>query len=73
MRKFLNRLWLNIFPTWKRKQSSPRGTKSPIQDKPKEEFAKNHTNQTTKTKCKERILKGAREKQQVNTREAPYA
>ena len=29
-------------------QSSPRGTKSPIQDKPKEEFAKNHTNQTNK-------------------------
>ena len=36
VRKFLKRLWLKISPTWKRKQSSPRGTKSPIQDKPKE-------------------------------------
>ena len=29
-------------------QSSPRGTKSPIQDKPKEKHAKTHTNQTNK-------------------------
>ena len=29
-------------------QSSPRGTKSPIQDKPKEKYAKTHTNQTNK-------------------------
>ena len=29
-------------------QSSPRGTKSPIQDKPMEKHAKTHTNQTTK-------------------------
>ena len=35
---------------------------SPIQDKPKEKHAKTHTNQT---KHKERILKAAREKQQV--------
>ena len=28
--------------------SSPRGTKSPIQDKPKEKQAKTHTNQTNK-------------------------
>ena len=45
-------------------QLSPIGTKSPIQDKPKEKHAKTHTNQT-KTKHKERILKAAREKQQV--------
>ena len=32
--------------TWKGKQSSPRGTKSPIQDKPKEKHAKTHTTQT---------------------------
>ena len=38
-------------------QSSPRGIKSPIQDKPKEKHAKTHTNQTKKTKHKERILK----------------
>ena len=29
-------------------QSSPRGTKNPIQDKPKEKHAKTHTNQTNK-------------------------
>ena len=29
-------------------QSSPRGTKSPIQDKPKKKHAKTHTNQTSK-------------------------
>ena len=29
-------------------QSSPRGTKSPVQDKPKEKHAKTHTNQTNK-------------------------
>ena len=29
-------------------QSSPRGTKSPIQDKPKEKHAKTYTNQTNK-------------------------
>ena len=29
-------------------QSSPRGTKSPKQDKPKEKHAKTHTNQTNK-------------------------
>ena len=42
-------------------QSSPRGTKSPIQEKPKEKHAKMHTKQTKK----QRILKAAREKQQV--------
>ena len=29
-------------------QSSPRGTKSPIQGKPKEKHVKTHTNQTNK-------------------------
>ena len=32
----------------KESQSSPRGTKSPIQDKPKEKHTKTHTNQTNK-------------------------
>ena len=43
----------------------PRGAKSPIKDKPKENHAKPHTNQTKKTKHRERILKAASEKQQV--------
>ena len=42
-----------------------------MQDKPKEKHAKTHTNQTTKTKHKERILKAAREKQQVTHRGNP--
>ena len=65
MRRFLKRLWLQISQHGKgNSRSSPRGTKSPIQDKPKEKHAKTHTNQT-KTKHKERILKEARKKQQV--------
>ena len=34
-------------------QSSTRGTKSPIQDKPKQKHIKTHTNQTDKIKHKE--------------------
>ena len=45
--------------------SSPTGTKSPIQDKPKEKHAKTHTMKLTKTKHKERLLIASREKQQV--------
>ena len=44
-------------------ESSSRGTKSPIQDKPKEKHAKHILIKLTKTKHKERILKAAREKQ----------
>ena len=43
------------FHNMEKKYSSPRGTKSPIQDKPKEKQAKTHANQTSKTKHKERI------------------
>ena len=53
-------------------QSSPRGTKSPIQDKPKEKHAKTHAN-LTKTKHKERILKAAREKEQVTYKGNPIS
>ena len=70
-RKFLKRLQLKISPTWKRNsQSSLRGTKSPIQDKPKQKHAKTHTNQTNKDKT-QRILKAAREKQQVTYKGNP--
>jgi len=47
-RKFLKRLYLKISPTWKRKQSGPRGTMSSIEDKSKEKHAKTHMNQTNK-------------------------
>ena len=46
-------------------------SKSPIQDKPKEKHTKTHTNQTNKTKHKERILKAAREKQQLTYKGNP--
>ena len=53
------RVWENFWRdySWKfpqhgkgNTQLSPRGTKSPIQDKPKEKHAKTHTNQTNKDK-----------------------
>ena len=48
MRKILKRLQLKISPPWKRKQSTPRGTKSPTQNKPKEKHAATHINQANK-------------------------
>ena len=53
-------------------QSSPRGTKSPIQHKPKEKHTKNILIKLTKTKYKERILKTAREKQQITYKGNPF-
>ena len=54
-------------------QSSPRGTKSLIQDKPKEKHAKAQTIKLTKTKHKQSILKAAREKQQVTYKGNPIS
>ena len=45
--------------------------KSPIQDKPKEKHTKHILIKLTKTKHKERILKAAREKQQVTYKGNP--
>ena len=56
-RREKERVWENFWRdySWKfpqhgkgNSQSSPRGTKGPIQDKPKEKHAKTHTNQTNK-------------------------
>ena len=63
MRKFLKILELKISPMWKRKQS--------IKFKRQKESPKTHINQTKKTKHKERILKTAREKQQVTYKGNP--
>ena len=52
-------------------KSSPRGTKSPIQDKPKEKHPKIILIKPTKIKHKEKILKTAREKQQVTYKGNP--
>ena len=71
MRKILKRLQLKISPTWKeianQVQEAPR---SPIQDKSKLKHGKTHTNQTNKDKT-QRILKAAREKQQVTYKGNP--
>ena len=44
---------------------------SPKQDKPKVKHPKTHTNQITKIKHKEQILKAAREKQQITNKGIP--
>ena len=48
--KIFEEIIVEHFPNMEKEisQSSPRGTKSPIQDKPKEKHAKTHTNQTNK-------------------------
>ena len=71
MRKLLKRLELKFLQHGKENsQSSSRGTKNPIQDKPEEKHAKTHTNQTNRLNTK-RILKAAREKQQVTHKGSP--
>ena len=60
------------FPSMEKdSQSSPRGTKSPIQDKPKKKHTKTILIKLRKGKHKERILKAAREKQQVTYKGNP--
>ena len=72
-RRETERIWENFWRdySWKfpqhgkgNSQKSPRDTKSPIQDKPKEKHTRHILIKLTKTKHKERILKAAREKQQ---------
>ena len=52
-------------------QSSPRGTKTPLQDKPKEKHAKTHTNQTNKDIIQRKSIKSSNEKQQVTYKGNP--
>ena len=66
MRKFLKRLQLKISPTWKRKQSiKSKRHRVPYRINPKRNTPRHILIKLTKTKHKERILKAAREKQQV--------
>ena len=71
LRKYLKRLQLKTSLIWERKQSSPGGAESPIQDKSKEKHAKTHINQTIKIKYKEKIVKAGREKQQITYKRIP--
>ena len=41
-------------------QSSPGGTKSPIQDKPKDKHTKTHTNQTNKDQTQRKNIKSSK-------------
>ena len=79
-RREKERVWQNFWRDYRWKfpqngkgnsQSSPRGTKSPIQDKPKEKLPRHILIKWTKTKHKERILKAAREKQQITYKGNP--
>ena len=61
MRKFLKRLQLKISPTWKRKQATPRGTKSPIQEKQRVFLlGETHTNQTNKDQAQRKNIKSSK-------------
>ena len=46
--KIFEEIIVENFPKMEKDQTSPRGTKSPIQDKPKEKHSKTNTNQTNK-------------------------
>ena len=50
MKKSFEEIIVETFPQHGKgnSQSSSRGTKSPIQGKPKQKYAKTHTNQTNK-------------------------
>ena len=71
--KIFEEIIVENFPNMEKEivKSSTRGTKSPIQDKPKEKHARHILIKLTKTKHKERTLKAAREKQQVTYKGNP--
>ena len=54
-------------------QSCLRGTKSPIQDKPKEKYTKTHIKETNKDWTQRKNIKTAREKQQVTYKGNPIS
>ena len=75
-----DRVWENFWRdySWKfpqhgkgNSQSSPRGTKSPIRINPRRNMPKHILIELTKAKHKERILKAAKEKQQVTYKGNP--
>ena len=71
-KKFFEEIIVENFPSMEKEiVNQVQEAQSPIQDKPKEKHAKAHTNPTKKTKYKERILKAAREKQQITYKGNP--
>ena len=72
MRKYLKRLQLKISPIWKRKQSiKSKRHRVPYRVSPRRNTPRHILIKLTKTKYKERILKSAREKQQVTYKGNP--
>ena len=53
-------------------QSSPSGTKSPIQDKPKEKPAKTHTNQTTNDYTQRKTIESSKGEATSNVQVKPH-
>ena len=70
--KIFEEIIVENFPNMEKEivKSSPRGAKSPIQDKPKEKHTKTHTNQT-KTKHNENI-KSSKGEATSNTQGKPH-
>ena len=74
MRKFLKRLDLKISPTWKRKESiKSKRHRVPYRINSSRNMPRHIVIKLTKTKHKERILKAAREKQQVTYKRNPLS
>ena len=80
-RREKERVWENFWRdyNWKfpqhgkgNSQSSPRGTKSPIQDKLKVKHAKTHTKQTNKDSTQRKNIKSSKEEATSNIRWKPH-
>ena len=64
---------MKISPTWKgNSQSSPKGTKSPIQVKLKEKHAKTHGNQTSKDWAQRKNIKCTKGGATSNIQQKPH-
>ena len=75
------RVWENLLRdySWKfpqhgkgNSQSSPRGAKSLIQDKPKEKYTNTHTNQTNKGYTQRKNIKNIKGKATTNIQGKPH-
>ena len=71
--KVFEEIIVENFPNMEKEisQSSPRGTKSHIQDKPKQKHAKTHTNKTNKDKTQKKNIKSRKGKATSNIQGKP--
>ena len=72
--KIFEEIIVEHFPNMEKEivKSSPRGTKSPIQDKPKEKHAKTDIIKLTKTKQKKRNVKNSKGEAMSNIQGKPH-